>query len=144
MRRTLVTSVVCAAAVTVASASAAQPPDPCVLLTTVDASTALNANPPKAKPKIVGTSRTCTYTIGKKTVTVTTQKVATRGAFDKGARALKGVVVPMLGTGADAYSANGTTILAWKNGTGVTIAFTGFQPFVSVQQALVKAVTGRL
>ena len=144
MRRTLVTSVVCAAAVTVASASAAQPPDPCVLVTTVDASTALNANPPKAKPKSVGASRTCTYTIGRKTVTVTTQKVATRGAFDTSAKALKGVVVPILGTGADAYSANGTTIIAWKNGTGVTIAFAGFQPFVSVQQALVKTVTGRL
>ena len=115
-----------------------------MLVTTVDASTALNANPPKAKPKIVGTSRTCTYTIGKKTVTVTTRKVATKGAFDKSAKATKGIVVPMLGTGADAYSANGTTILAWKHGTGVTIAFIGFQPFVSVQQALVKTVTGRL
>ena len=115
-----------------------------MLVTTVDASTALNANPPKAKPKIVGTSRTCTYTIGKKTVTVTTRKVATKGAFDKSAKATKGIVVPMLGTGADAYSANGTTILAWKDGTGVTIAFSGFEPFVSVQQSLVKTVTGRL
>ena len=144
MRWPLVTSVVCAAAVAVAGASAAQPPDPCVIVTTVDASTALNANPPKAAPKTVGTTRTCTYKVGKKTVTVTTQKVATKGAFDKSAKAVKGVVVPMLGTGADAYSANGTTILAWKNGTGITIAFTGFQPFVSVQQALVKTVTGRL
>ena len=118
--------------------------DPCAVITTVDASTALGANPPKAKPKTVGTTRICTYKVGKKTVTVTTQKVATKGAFDKSAKAIKGVVVPMLGTGADAYSANGTTILAWKNGTGVTIAFTGFQPFVSVQQALVKTVTGRL
>ena len=144
MRRRLVTFVLCAAAAAVASASAAQPPDPCVLVTTVDASTALNANPPKAAPKTVGTTRTCTYAVGKKTVTVTTRKVATKGAFDKSAKATKGIVVPMLGTGADAYSANGTTILAWKNGTGVTIAFTGFQPFVSVQQALVKTVTGRL
>lgn len=144
MRWPLVTSVICAAAVAVASASAAQPPDPCVLLTKSDASTALGANPPKAKPKTVGTTRTCTYKVGKKTMTVTTQKVASKGAFDKSASALKGVVVPMLGTGADAYSANGTTILAWKNGTGVTVAFAGFQPFVAVQQSLVKTVVGRL
>ena len=144
MRRTLVTSVVCSAAISVASASAANPPDPCVLVTTVDASTALNANPPKVRPKTVGTTRTCTYKVGKKTMTVQTQKVATKGAFDKSAKATKGIVVPMLGTGADAYSANGTTILAWKDGTGVTIAFSGFEPFVSVQQSLVKTVTGRL
>ena len=144
MRWPLVTSVMCAAAFAVASASAAQPPDPCVLITTVDASTALGSNPPNAKPKNVGTTRTCTYRVGKKTMTVTTQKVASKGAFDKSAKAVKGVVVPMLGTGADAYSANGTTILAWKNGTGVTIAFIGLQPFVSVQQSLVKTVVGRL
>jgi len=144
MRRLLLMCVLCAAAVGVASASAAPLPNPCVLVTTADASTALNANPPKAKPKTIGTARTCTYKIGKKTITVTTRKVASKGAFDKTAKATKGVVVPMLGTGADAYSANGTTILAWKNGTGVTIAFVGFQPFVSVQQSLVKTVTGRL
>jgi len=144
MRWPLVTSVICAAAVAVGSASAAQPPDPCALVTTVDASTALNANPPTAKPKTVGATRTCTYKIGKKSVTVTTQKIATKAAFDKTAKAIKGVVVPMLGTGADAYSANGTTILLWNKGTGVTIAFAGFQPFVSVQQALVKTVAGKL
>jgi hypothetical protein len=144
MRRRLVLSVVCAAAVLVASASAAKPPDPCVLITTVDASTALGANPPAAKPKTVATTRTCTYKVGKKTMTVQTQKVATKAAFDKSAKAIKGIVVPMLGTGADSYSANGTTILVWKNGTAVTIAFVGLQPFVSVQQSLVKAAAGRL
>jgi hypothetical protein len=144
MRRLLVTSVVCAAAVVAASASAAQPPDPCALVTTVDASTALNTNPPTAKPKTVGTTRTCTYKVGKKTMTVITQKVATKGAFDRSAKAIKGVVVPMLGTGADSYSANGTTILLWKNGTAVTISFAGLQPFVSVQQSLVKTAAGRL
>ena len=77
-------------------------------------------------------------------MTVQTQKVATKGAFDKSAKAIKGIVVPMLGTGADSYSANGTTILVWKNGTAVTIAFVGLQPFVSVQQSLVKAAAGRL
>jgi hypothetical protein len=144
MRWPLVALVLGAAGLLAMPASAAQPPDPCVLITTVDASTALGANPPKAKPKTVGKTRTCTYKVGKKSMTVTTQKVATKAAFDKSAKAITGVVIPMLGTGADAYSANGTTILAWQNGTEVTIAFTGFQPFVSVQQALVKTAAGRL
>jgi hypothetical protein len=145
MRWPLVLSVICAAAAAAAPASAAaQPPDPCVVITTVDASTALGANPPKARAKTVGTARTCTYKVGKKTMTVQTQKVATKHAFDKSAKAIQGVVVPMLGTGADAYSANGTTILLWSNGTAVTISFAGLQPFVSVQQSLVKTAAGRL
>ena len=144
MRWPLGMSVLCSAAVVTASASAAQSPNPCVLITTVDASTALGSNPPAAKPKTVGTTRTCTYKVGKKTMTVQTQKVATKQAFDKTAKATKGVVVPMLGTGADAYSANGTTILMWNNGTAVTMTFVGLQPFVSVQQSLVKAAAGRL
>ncbi len=114
------------------------------MITTIDASTALGKSPPAAKPKTVGTTRTCTYKVGKKTMTVQTQKVATKGAFDKSAKATKGIVVPMLGTGTDAYSANGTTILLWKNGTAVTIAFVGTEPFVAVQQALAKSAAGRL
>jgi hypothetical protein len=144
MRWLLLTSVACAAGLAAMPASAAKPADPCMLITTVDASTALGANPRAAKAKTVGTTRTCTYTIKKKTVTVTTSKVAKKGTFDKSAKATKGVVVPMLGVGADAWSANGTTILVWKNGTAVTIAFTGLQPFVSVQQSLAKTAVGRL
>jgi hypothetical protein len=144
MRWLLVTSVVWAAGLAAMPAWGAQPADPCVVITTVDASTALGANPPAAKPKTLGTTRTCTYKVGKKTMTVQTQKVATKGAFDKSTKAIKGIVVPMLGTGADSYSANGTTILLWKNGTAVMISFIGLQPFVSVQQSLVKAAAGRL
>jgi hypothetical protein len=144
MRRLLVTLVVLAASLAAEPAFAAQPPDPCVLITTVDASTALGKNPPKAAAKSAGTTRTCTYKVGKKSMVVTTAKVATKGAFDKSAKAIQGVVVPMLGTGADSYSANGTTILLWKNGTAVNITFAGLQPFVSVQQSLVKTAAGRL
>ena len=126
MRWLLVTSVVCAAAACRAAGVAPRSRRiPCVLITTIDASTALGGNPPKAKPKTVAPTRICTYKVGKKTMTVQTQKVATKAAFDKSAKAIKGVVVPMLGVGADAYSANGTTILVWKNGTAVTIAFVG-------------------
>jgi hypothetical protein len=144
MRWLLVTAVVFAAGVSTLTASAAQPADPCALVTTVDASTALNGNPPKATPKTVGLTRTCTYRVGKKTMTVTTAKIASKIAFDISAKRSPGVVVPMLGTGADAYSVNGKTILVWKSGNSITMAFVGFQPFVSVQQSLVKTVTGRL
>ena len=41
-------------------------------------------------------------------MTVQTPQVATQAAFDKAAKAIKGIVVPMQGVGADAYSANGT------------------------------------
>ena len=133
-----------AAAVLALPAAAAQPPDPCVVITTVDASTVLGGNPPKATPKTVGTSRSCTYTLKKKTMTVQTRRVATQAAFDKSAKATKGVVFPMQGVGAPAYSVNGTTILAWKNGTEVTITFAGVQPFVATQQALAKTAVGRL
>ena len=144
MRSLLMTSVVCAAGLVAMPASAAQPPDPCVLITTVDASTALGKTPPKATAKTVAKTRTCTYTVKRKTLIVTTSKIATKGAFDKSAKATTGIVVPMQGVGADAWSANGTTILVWQNGTAVKIDFTGFQPFVSVQQSLAKTAANRL
>jgi hypothetical protein len=144
MRWLLVTSVVCAGGLAAMPAFAARPADPCVLITNIDASTALGGNPPKAAPKTATTIRTCTYKVGKKMMTVQTQKIASKAAFDKSTKAIKGIVVPMLGTGADSYSANGTTILLWKNGTSVTITFAGLQPFVSVQQSLVKTAAGRL
>jgi hypothetical protein len=133
-----------AAAVLVMPAAAAQPPDPCVVITNVDASTALGGNPPKAKATSAGTSRSCTYTVKKKTMTVQTRRVPTQAAFDKGAKATKGIVFPMQGIGAPAYSVNGTTILAWQNGTQITITFVGVQPFVATQQALAKTAVGRL
>jgi hypothetical protein len=144
VRWLVVTSVVAAAGAMALSASAAQPPDPCVLITTTDASTVLGTTPPRAKPKSVGVTRVCTYTVKKKTVTVATQHVATQAAFDKAAKANKGVVVPVQAVGVDTWSANGTKLLVWKNGTAVTITFVGVEPFVAVQQSLAKSAAGRL
>lgn len=145
MRRLLVLPLLAAATVVaVPAASAAQPPDPCVLLTTVDASTALGATPPKPKTTTVSGARSCTYVVKKKTMTVQTRHVASQTAFDKSAKTTKGVVFPMQGTGADTYSVNGNMILVWQSGTEVTISFAGVTPFVSVQQALAKTAVGRL
>jgi hypothetical protein len=144
MRALLVLPAALAAAVLALPAAAAQPPDPCVLITTTDASTVLGGNPPKGAPKKVGAARLCTYTVKKKSMTVQTLHVATQAAFDKAAKATKGVVFPMQGVGAPAYSINGSQILVWQNGTEVAIAFTGVQPFVATQQALAKTAAGRL
>ncbi len=144
MRGLLVATVICAAGILVLSAAAARPPDPCVLITTTDASTVLGATPPKAKTTTVGVTRSCTYTVKKKSMTVQTLHVATQSAFDKTAKANKGLVVPVQGVGADTWSANGTKLLVWKNGTQITITFAGVEPFVATQQSLAKTATGRL
>jgi hypothetical protein len=144
VRWLLVTAVGAAAGLAALPASAAQPPDPCVLVTTADASTVLGATPPKARPKTVGLARSCTYAIKKKSLTVQTLRVPTQSAFDRSAKKNKGVVVPVQGVGADTWSANGTTLFLWKNGTEVMITFVGVEPFVATQQALAKTATGRL
>lgn len=145
MRRLLLVPVVlAAAAVALPAFGAVQPPDPCLLITTKDASSALGYVPPKAKSKLVAGYRSCTYTVKKASMTVLTRSVASQAAFDKAAKATKGVVFPMQGVGADAYSVNGTKVLLWGKGTEVTITFSGVQPFVSTQQALAKTAVGRL
>ena len=145
MRRLLLLPAVLAAAILAAPVlGAAQPPDPCALITTTDASTALGATPPKARAKLVKGTRSCTYTVKKKSMTVQTRRVPSQAAFDRSAKATKGVVFPMQGVGAPAYSVDGTTILVWQHGTQVTITFAGVQPFVATQQALAKTAVGRL
>lgn len=127
------------------SAWAAATPDPCTLITTVDASTVLGANPPKAKSLPAGLYRSCTYTVKKKTITVLTRHIATQAAFDKSAKANPGVAIPIQGVGADAWSvAGGSGLLVWKNGVEITLAFSGVTPVVATQQALAKTAVGRL
>jgi hypothetical protein len=143
MRALLAAAVFCTFGVATSSA-AAGPPDPCVLITTSDAATALGGTPARAKTKIVGLVRSCTYTVKKKAMTVQTRKFASQSAFDKSAKATKGIVFPIQGIGADAWSANGTLLLVWKNGTEITMTFVGVEPFVATQQSLAKTALGRL
>ena len=144
MRGVLIATVLGVAAAAPLPALAAPPPDPCLLITTVDASTALGYTPPKARTRTVGRFRSCTYTVHGKSMMVETRRVATQSAFDRGARAQKGLVVPVQGVGADAWSANGTTLLLWKNGTEVLMTFAGVTPFVATQQQLARTALGRL
>src|SRR5690348_11778769 len=116
MRWLLVATVVAASGLTASTASAAQPPDPCVLITTTDASTVFGSTPPKPKTKMVGPSRSCTYVIKTKTMTVATSRIATQVAFDRAAKK-KGFALPIQGVGADAWSVSeGKGLLVWKNG----------------------------
>lgn len=150
MRWLLIVSALCAAGLLAQLVSAAQPasaagpPDPCVLITNVDASTALGSMPPKAKSKLVAGARTCTYAIKKKTMIVATTKVASKAAFDKSVKATQGGVFPIMGLTFDAWTAGGKKLFVWQNGTAITMTFTGFEPFVSVQQSLAKTAAGRL
>lgn len=146
MRRLFVSVAVLGTAIFVAApASLAASPDPCVLITVADASTALGSTPPNGKASTVGLYRTCLYTVKKKTVTVQTRKVAKKSDFEKSARANPGGVFPIHGVGAEAFSAKGgTVLLVWVNGTEVTISFGGINPFVATQQSLAKTAVGRL
>ncbi len=77
-------------------------------------------------------------------MTVATRAVSSQAVFDRNAKASKGIVVPIEGIGADAWSANGTTLLVWKSGTEITVTFVGVTPFVATQQSLAKTAVGRL
>ncbi|HEY4349100.1 MAG TPA: hypothetical protein VGM80_16115 [Gaiellaceae bacterium] len=144
MRWLLIATVVSVTGLAAATASASKPPDPCVLLSTTDASTALGSTPSKPKTTTVGTARSCTYAVKKKTMIVATTRVATQAAFDKAAKA-KGLAFQIQGVGADAWTvARGKTLLVWKNGVQISITFAGVNVFVATQQSLAKTAIGRL
>jgi hypothetical protein len=145
MRWLLIATVACIAGIAASTAApASEPPDPCVLITTTDASTVFNATPPKPKTKKIGTARSCTYVVKKKTMTVATTRVATQAAFDKAARKT-GLAFPIQGAGADAWSVSaGKGLLVWKNGVEISFTFVDVSPFVATQQSLAKTAVGRL
>ena len=116
MRWLLIATVFTVSGIAASTASASEPPDPCVLITTADAAAVFNATPPKPKTKTVGSARSCTYVVKKKAMTVDTTRVATQAAFDKAAKKT-GFALPIHGVGADAWSVSeGKGLLVWKNG----------------------------
>jgi hypothetical protein len=126
------------------ASSSSEPPDPCVLITTTDASKVLGATPPKPKTTTAGTARSCSYTVKKQTLTIETTRVATQSAFDKAARKT-GLAIQVHGAGADAWSVSqGKGLLVWKNGVQVSVSFVGVSPFVAAQLSLLKTAVGRL
>jgi hypothetical protein len=132
------------AGLAVSSVAAAEPPDPCTLITASDASKVFGSAPAKPTTKTVGVARSCTYVLKKQAMTVTTTRVATQAAFDKAA-GKTGFAIPIHGAGADAWSVSeGKGLLVWKNGVQVSFSFAGVSPFVATQQLLARTAVGRL
>ena len=145
MRWLLLATFASVAGIAASTASASsEPPDPCALITTTDASKVFGSTPPKPKTKAAGAARSCIYVIKKKAMTIETTRVATQSAFDTAAKKT-GLAIPIHGAGADAWSVSeGKALLLWKNGVQVSFSFVGLSPFVATQQSLAKTAVGRL
>jgi hypothetical protein len=144
MRWLLIAPALAVTGIAASAPSAAQPPDPCVLVSTKDAASGFGATPSKLKTTAAGASRSCTYVVKKQRMQVATSRVATQAAFDRAAKKT-GLALPIQGAGADAWSVSeGKGLLFWKNGVQVSVTFVGVAPFVATQQSLVKSAVGRL
>jgi hypothetical protein len=144
MRSLLLATLASVAGIAASSAAAAEPPDPCALITASDASKVLGATPPKPNTKAIGAALSCTYVLKKQSITIETARVATQSAFDAAATKT-GRAIPIRGAGADAWSVSGGKgLLVWKNGVRVSFSFIGVSPFVATQQSLAKTAVGRL
>jgi hypothetical protein len=138
----LATVVLCAGALT--SAASAEPPDPCVLITVKDAAPVFGATPHKPTAKTAGGARSCTFSLGHKTMTVQTRTLASATAFAASIKALRGLVLPIASL-SDAYSAeNGKEMLLWKKGAEITFLFVGLNPVFATQQTLATTALGRV
>jgi len=129
----------------VPAATAGGTMNPCVLVNSNDATTALGSKAGKGKAQTLGLYKACTYTSGKKTLTVLVRSIATKAAFEKSAKANPGPVLQLPGIGDDAFSAAaGSTLLVWKSGIEITFTFVGTSPVVQTQKDLATAAIARL
>ena len=131
------------AAAAASSAHAAK--SPCALVTAADASKVLGVTVAKPKLQNLGAFLSCFYsTKSTKSVTVQTRAIS-RSDFDRSAKANPGPVKHLAGIGSDAYSvAGGSTLLVWKNGTGVTLLVLGMPNALATEKALAAKVAARL
>lgn len=142
MRRLLVL----AAAVALVAAPAASPgtTSPCALVTADDAGKALGVKVGQGKAKKLGLYKACTYTKGRKTLTLLVRKVG-KATFEKSAKKNPPPVFPIPGIGDEAYSAGaGSALLVWKEGTELTFMFVGVSPVVQTQKDVANAALKRL
>jgi hypothetical protein len=131
--------VVCAAAATGASVPAAtEPPDPCALVSPADAAPVFGRTPPRARTS-GRTTRSCTYSVRRQTMTVQTRALGSQAAFRASIKTLKGLVFPIEGL-SNAFSAgSGREMLLWRNGVEVTVTFSGVDPVFATQESLANA-----
>jgi hypothetical protein len=141
MRKLLVVAV---AVLVFAPAASAGSTNPCVLITSDDAGKALGGKAGKGKAATLGLYKSCTYTSGRKTLTVLFRKI-TRADFEKSAKKNPPPVFPIPGIGDAAFSAGGgSSLLVWQKGSELVFTFIGFNPFVQTQKDLAKAALKRL
>jgi hypothetical protein len=142
MRRLLLAA---AAAVFVAAPSASGGSlSPCVLVTSADAGKALGVAVGKGKAQTLGLYKACTYTKGRKTLTVLVRQVG-KAAFEKSAKKNPPPVFPIPGIGDEAFSAGaGSALLVWQKGTEVVFTFVGVSPVVQTQKDVANAALKRL
>jgi hypothetical protein len=136
--------VVAVAVLVFAPAASAGSTNPCVLITSDDAGKALGGKAGKGKAATLGLYKSCTYTSGRKTLTVLFRKI-TRADFEKSAKKNPPPVFPIPGIGDAAFSAGGgSSLLVWQKGSELVFTFIGFNPFVQTQKDLAKAALKRL
>jgi hypothetical protein len=141
MRKLLVVAV---AVLVFAPAASAGSTNPCVLITSDDAGKALGGKAGKGKAATLGLYKSCTYTSGRKTLTVLFRKM-TRADFEKSAKKNPPPVFPIPGIGDAAFSAGGgSSLLVWQKGSELVFTFIGVNPFVQTQKDLAKAALKRL
>jgi hypothetical protein len=141
MRRLLLAA---AAVLVVAPAASAGASSPCVLVTADDAGKALGAKVGKGKAQTLGLYKSCTYTQGRKTLTVLVRQID-KATFEKSAKKNPPPVFPIPGIGDEAFSAGGGyALLVWKKGTEVTFTFIGVSPVVQTQKDIANAALKRL
>jgi hypothetical protein len=128
----------------VAPAASGGSTSPCALVTADDAAKALGVKVGTGKAQRLGLYKACTYTKGRKTLTVLVRKID-KGTFEKSARKNPPPVFPIPGIGDEAFSAGGgSALLVWKQGTEVTFAFIGVSPVVQTQKDVANAALKRL
>jgi hypothetical protein len=136
--------VVAAAALAFVPAASAGALSPCALVTAADAGKALGATVGKGKAQTLGLYKACTYTKGRRTLTVLVRQID-KGTFEKSAKKNPPPVFPIPGIGDAAYSAGGgSALLVWKQGTEVTFTFIGVSPVVQTQKDVANAALKRL
>jgi hypothetical protein len=133
-----------AAALVLVPTASAGTLSPCALVTAADAGKVLGATVGKGRAQTLGLYKGCTYTKGRKTLTVLVRLID-KATFEKSAKKNPPPVFAIPGIGDEAFSAaGGYALLVWKKGTELTFTFVGVSPVVQTQKDVANAALKRL
>src|SRR6266700_2361681 len=109
-------------------AASATTKSPCVLVTSSDAAKAIGGKPAAGKAQTLGLYKSCTYTNGRKALTILVRQIA-KADFEKSAKKNPPPVFPIPGIGQEAFSAGGgSALLVWQKGSELVFSFIGVNP----------------